>query len=89
VRVCCQLILAQPLMKKSAPNRYPAGWNAKRVASLIDYYDHQTEEEAVAEYERAYRNRKESIVHVPVDLLPKVRLLIARYRKSAGRHGKD
>jgi hypothetical protein len=70
-------------MKKADPNLYPAGWNAKRVAALIDYYDHQTEDEAVSEYERAYRSRKESIVHVPIGLLPKVRLLIARYRKSA------
>lgn len=32
---------------------FPPGWNAARVQDLVDYYDHQTDEEAAAEHEAA------------------------------------
>jgi hypothetical protein len=70
-------------MKTIQQSDYPKGWGPKRVARLIAHFDRQTEDEAVAEYERAYRRRKESIVHVPIQLLPEIRRLIARHRKSA------
>ena len=70
-------------MKPTQQNIYPKGWGPKRVAALIEFYDKQTDDEALAEYERAYRRRKESIVHVPIQLLPEIRRLIARHRKSA------
>jgi hypothetical protein len=34
--------------------RFPPGWNEKRVRELIDYYDNQSEEERAAEIEAAY-----------------------------------
>ena len=30
------------------PNRYPPGWDLERVQSLIEFYDSQTSEEAIA-----------------------------------------
>lgn len=30
-------------------NKFPPGWDEERVQSVIDYYENQTEDEAVAE----------------------------------------
>ena len=65
-------------MKKKDPNRYPKGWNRKKVEELIEHYDNQTDEEAIAEAEAAYRKRQSSLIEVPIKLLPEVRKLIAR-----------
>ena len=49
-------------MKKTAKktkvyrNRFPKGWNQKRVQSLINHYENQTEDEAVAEDELSSGN---------------------------------
>ena len=37
-------------------NQFPPGWDEKRVQSVIDYYENQTEDEAVAEVEEAFRH---------------------------------
>lgn len=62
------------------PNRYPKGWNRKRVQKLIDHYENQTDEEAIAEDEAAYHNAKITMMAVPVELVPAVERLIARKR---------
>ena len=66
------------MSKKKDPNRYPKGLNRRKVQALIDYYDNQSDDEAIAEAEAAYRKRKTALVEVPVKLLPAVRELIAR-----------
>ena len=38
-------------MKRADPNKYPPGLNLKKVRDIIDYYDNQTEDEAIAEME--------------------------------------
>ena len=60
-------------------NIFPPGWNEDRVHRVLDHYEHQTEEEAVAEDEAAYEQKDRNMVEVPNELLPKVRELIARY----------
>jgi hypothetical protein len=65
-------------MKAKDPNRYPKGLNRKKVQALIDYYDHQSDDEAIAEAEAAYRKRSTALIEIPVKLLPAVRALIAR-----------
>ncbi|MYB02544.1 hypothetical protein F4X90_23120 [Candidatus Poribacteria bacterium] len=37
-------------------NKFPPGWDAERVQSVIDYYENQTEDEAIAEDEAAFRD---------------------------------
>ncbi|MDB5301796.1 MAG: hypothetical protein JWO87_3459 [Phycisphaerales bacterium] len=64
-------------MKKD-PNQYPKGWNRKKVRDVIDYYENQTEEDAIAEAEAAYRKRKSALVEIPSKLLPQVRRLLAK-----------
>ncbi len=63
---------------KAAPSRFPTGWNEARVRSLLERYETQTDDEAVAEDEAAYESITETTMGVPVDLVPKVRELIAR-----------
>jgi response regulator of citrate/malate metabolism len=74
-------------MKKRAakkdPNKYPKGLNAAKVRRIIDHYDHQTDEESAREIETARVVKATSWIEVPIELLPKVRKLLAQYRKTA------
>ena len=58
-------------------SKFPKGWDASRVRSVIEHYEHLTEEEAVAEDEAAYEAPDQSFVEVPTVLLDQVRKLIA------------
>lgn len=63
-----------------AESRFPEGWDEEKVRKVLRHYQDQTEEEAVAEDEAGYEDRTESIVEVPVELVPAVRELIAKHR---------
>jgi hypothetical protein len=65
-------------MRKST---YPPGWDEKRVLKVLQHYEEQSEEEAVAEDEEALEARSHTVMEIPRDLVPKVRALIAE-RKS-------
>jgi hypothetical protein len=60
------------------PNRYPKGLSRRKVAALIAHYEQQTDPEAIAEAEGAYRKRTTTLIEVPVKLLSAIRELIAR-----------
>lgn len=62
--------------KKVDPNRYPAGLSAKKVAAIIAHYEGQSDTDAIAEAEAAYRRRTTTMIEVPSKLLPKIRLLL-------------
>jgi hypothetical protein len=66
------------LNRQSDPNRYPKGLNRKKVQALIDYYENQTDEEAIAEAEAAYRDKATTMMQIPNKLVPKVRKLISK-----------
>src|SRR5262247_532129 len=61
---------------------YPAGWNEDRVRKLLQHYETQTEEEAVAEDEAAFRRRDQTVMVVPTRLVPTITKMIAREGKS-------
>ncbi|HEX4125929.1 MAG TPA: hypothetical protein VHY37_14475 [Tepidisphaeraceae bacterium] len=61
--------------------RLPKGWDGRRVAALADYYDRQSDDDAIAEAQAAYNSAKTAMIQVPIDLVPKVEKLI---RKRAG-----
>jgi hypothetical protein len=63
--------------------RFPDGWNEDRVRRLLEHYEAQTDEEAVAEDEAAFEAPKDTTMTVPVDLVPAVRELIGRHRRPA------
>lgn len=62
-------------MKES---NFPPGWDEKRVRKVIDYYERQPENEAVAEDEAAYEDASCTLMEVPKELVSKVRELIAK-----------
>jgi hypothetical protein len=65
-------------MKHKDPNVYPKGLNARKVRSLLAFYESQSDEDAIAEAEAAYRKRKSALIEIPVRLLPQVRRLLRR-----------
>lgn len=62
--------------------KYPPGWNEARVRRVLEHYESQTDEEAVAEDEAAFEVRDIAMT-VPADLVPIVRELISKHRRSA------
>lgn len=70
-------------------NRFPAGWNEDRVRSVLEHYEQQTEDEAVAEDEAAFRLRGQTVIVVPKRLVPEVTRLIemrqARHNRTPDR----
>ena len=65
-------------------HRFPAGWDEKRVRRVLEHYERQNEEEAVAEDEAAFEEPAQTVMKVPRALVPAVRSLIAkRHKRSA------
>ena len=62
-------------MKQS---RFPKGWDEERVKRVLDHYESQTEEEAVAEDEAAWEDASQTFIEVPNELVPAVRELLAQ-----------
>jgi hypothetical protein len=61
------------------PNKFPPGWDEQRVKSVLAHYENQTEDQAVAEDEAAFSNVN-TVMEVPIDLVPMVRELIAKHQ---------
>ena len=62
--------------------QFPPGWNEERVQRVLERYEAQSDEEAVAEDEAAFESTTHTIMEVPVDLVPAVRDLLAKRRVS-------
>jgi len=63
--------------------KYPPGWDEARVRRVLEYYESQSDEEAVAEDEAAFESTTQTTMDVPVDLVPAVRELIAKRKASS------
>ena len=57
---------------------YPPGWDELRVKRVLEHYECQSEEEAVAEDEAAYEDHNQSFMEIPHELVPEVRALLAK-----------
>lgn len=62
-------------------SKFPEGWDEERVRKVLAHYEDQTDDEGVAEDEAAYENRTQSLVEVPVELMPTVRELLAKHKR--------
>ena len=60
-------------------NRFPPGWNEQRVRDVLDHYEGQTDEEALAEDLASFEGAPETIIKVPLQLVPAVRELIGKH----------
>lgn len=71
---------------KKKPNKakprqqLPPGGDEKRVRQVLEHYENQTEEEAVAEDEAAFTAEGQTVMVVPTELVPEIRKLIAKRR---------
>jgi hypothetical protein len=61
-------------------SHYPRGWDQKRVRKVLEHYESQSDDEAVAEDEAAYEAPTHTTMEVPVDLVPAICELIAKRR---------
>jgi hypothetical protein len=59
---------------------FPEGWDEERVRRVIEHYDKQSDEEAVAEDEESYESTTHTAMEIPVELGPQVRELLAKQR---------
>ena len=67
-------------MKQS---RLPPDWNQDRVDRVLQHYESQSEEDAVAEDEEALAESGQTFMEVPSALVPKIRELIAKHSHTA------
>jgi type II secretory pathway component PulC len=65
----------------SKRKKFPDGWDESRVKRVLEHYEGQSEEQAVAEDEAASEQRDQTLMEVPNELVPTVRELIAKRRK--------
>lgn len=63
--------------------QYPPGWNEERVLRVLSHYERQTDEEAVAEDEAAFKGKKRTVIEVPAELMPVIREILAQYGAPA------
>jgi hypothetical protein len=66
-------------------NKYPSGWNERKVRKVLKHYESQTEEQAIAEDEAAYELKDQTVMVVPKKLVPEITKLIAKRRPGSGR----
>ena len=58
---------------------FPPGWDEARVRRLLQHYESQTEEQAVAEDEAAFADKTQTMMEIPKDLVPAVRELLSKH----------
>lgn len=60
--------------------KFPPGWSEERVRRVLEHYEQQSDDQAVAEDEAAYESTTHTTMEVPVELVPAVRELLAKRR---------
>ena len=61
--------------------KLPEGWTEAGIKRILDHYESQSEDEAIAEDEAALAV-EEALVQVPLDLVANVRALIAKQQAN-------
>lgn len=69
--------------RKRINQKYPRGWNERRVRAVAKYYDELSDEQMAREIESAPEVTEETLRLVPGELVATVQKLIARHQKSA------
>jgi len=71
------------MKKRKDPNVYPPGLNAKKVADIIAYYDARADADLSDDADHELVSGASAWIEVPIDLVPQVRRLLARHKKTA------
>lgn len=61
-------------------SKFPSGWNEERVRRVLEHYEAQTEEEALAEDEAVFEDQTQTVMEIPKELVSGVRELIAKHQ---------
>jgi hypothetical protein len=67
---------------KMKKQKFPPGWDEKRVQELIAHYENQTEDEEFADIEAAREEENITLMAIPAELVPEVRALLARKQSA-------
>lgn len=62
-------------------NLFPAGWDEQRVRKVMEHYESQAEDAAVAEDEAAFDDAGQTVMQVPNELVPAIREMLARHNR--------
>lgn len=62
---------------------FPEDWDEARVRRVLEHYEGQSDEAAAAEDVASVEATTDTLMEVPVDLVPTVRRLIEQHRRSA------
>ena len=65
--------------------KLPRGWTEEKILAVIDHYENQTDDEAVAEDEAAFAAC--TMIAVPNEMVPAVQALLERLPEFAKRNG--
>ena len=63
--------------------QFPPGWDEARVRRVIEHYEAQTDEEALAEDEASFEATTHTAMEAPIEFVPAVRELLAKHKNSA------
>ncbi|NBC47541.1 MAG: hypothetical protein GVY22_06040 [Gammaproteobacteria bacterium] len=63
-------------------NTFPPDWDSKRVRKVLEHYETQTEDDALAEDEAAFEIDGQTMIEVPTELVPAIRELLARHKAA-------
>jgi hypothetical protein len=66
---------------KRTKQKFPPGWNERKVRAVIKHYEQLSDEQLAREIESA--PEEETLMSIPAELVPAVQKLIARHQKSA------
>ena len=69
-------------------NKYPVGWDERKVRRVLGHYESQTEDEAAGEDEAAFELKDQTVMVVPKKLVPEITRLIEKRRPRPGRASK-
>jgi len=61
--------------------KFPDGWDEQRVRRVLEHYENQSDDQAVAEGEAAYDDQTQSFIEIPIELVPQVRQMIAKHKR--------
>ncbi len=63
-------------------SKFPVGWDEAKVRQILDVYENQTDDEAIAEDEAAFTDSSQIFMGIPKELAPIVRSMIAAYHST-------
>jgi hypothetical protein len=69
-------------MNGKKQNKLPRRWGEERVRTVLAHYDRQTEDEVASEIDAAFEKPGHAILAIPVELVAKVRTLVAKKRST-------